>query len=93
VEDRGDVAVPSGVVAFLFSDVEDSTGLWAADAEAMSASLRVHDDVVRSRIERRGGYVFTTAGDAFCASSQRASDAVAAAEQIQVALRSRRRVG
>ncbi|MDW3212972.1 MAG: adenylate/guanylate cyclase domain-containing protein [Ilumatobacteraceae bacterium] len=83
---RGDVAVPSGVVAFLFTDVEGSTGLWATDAEAMAASLRVHDDVVRTGIEQRGGYVFTTAGDAFCAAFQRASDAVGAAEQIQEAL-------
>jgi class 3 adenylate cyclase len=86
VADGGDVVVPSGVVAFLFTDVEDSTGLWAADTEAMSASLRIPDDVVRTRIEERGGYVFTTAGDAFCAAFQRASDAVAAAEQIQEAL-------
>jgi class 3 adenylate cyclase len=67
VADLGDVVVPSGVVAFLFTDVEGSTGLRAADTEAMSAPLRVHDDVVRTGIEGRGGYVFTTAGDAFCA--------------------------
>ena len=73
-------------MAFLFTDVEGSTGLWATDAEAMAASLRVHDDVVRTGIEKRGGYVFTTAGDVFCAAFQRASDAVGAAGQIQEAL-------
>ena len=33
--------LPSGTVTFLFTDVEGSTRLWAADKEAMSASLVV----------------------------------------------------
>jgi len=86
VTDAAGDAIPSGVVAFLFTDVEGSTALWAADAAAMSASLQVHDEIVRAGIEGRGGYIFATAGDAYCASFQRASDAVAAAEQIQSTL-------
>ena len=31
----------------------------------MSASLRVHDAVLRDAFESRRGYVFTTAGDSF----------------------------
>lgn len=31
--------VPSGVVSFLFTDVERSTRLWQADPEGMRASL------------------------------------------------------
>jgi predicted ATPase len=77
---------PSGTVTFLFTDVEGSTRLWAADAEAMSASLLVHDAVVRSAIESAGGYVFTTAGDSFAAAFSRASDAVSAAAAIQAGL-------
>ena len=80
---RGDAGRPSGTVTFLFTDVEGSTRLWARDPDAMSASLRVHDVVVRRAIEDRGGYVFTTAGDAFCAAFDRASDAVAAADAAQ----------
>ena len=52
----------------------------------MSASLRAHDDIVRSAIEECGGYVFTTAGDAFCAAFQRATDGVAAAMSMQARL-------
>jgi class 3 adenylate cyclase len=52
----------------------------------MSAPLRIHDQILRSGIEDRCGYVFTTAGDAFCAAFHRASDAVTAAGQIQKAL-------
>jgi len=81
-----EISLPSGTVTFLFTDVEGSTGLWADDAGAMSASLRVHDQILREGIEAAGGYVFTTAGDAFCAAFERASDAVGAARAMQAAL-------
>ena len=75
---------PSGTVTFLFTDVEGSTKLWAADKDAMSASLLVHDSVLRAAIEGNGGYVFTTAGDSFAAAFARASDAVRAATESQI---------
>jgi len=78
--------LPSGVVTFLFTDVEDSTVLWAADADAMSASLRVHDQIMREVVGAHGGYVFTTAGDAFRVAFDRASDGVSCASTAQVAL-------
>ena len=74
---------PSGTVTFLFTDVEGSTRLWAADSDAMSASLQMHDRILRGAIESFGGYVFTTAGDSFAAAFARASDAVVAAAQAQ----------
>jgi class 3 adenylate cyclase len=40
-------ATPSGVVTFLFTDVEGSTRRWEADAQAMRAALGAHDDVLR----------------------------------------------
>ncbi len=85
VGDRGRT-VPSGIVTFLFTDVEGSTRLWDEDRDAMSASLHVHDVVLRKVFESRGGYVFTTAGDSFAVAFGRASDAVAAAERTQVEL-------
>jgi predicted ATPase/class 3 adenylate cyclase len=80
------VTVPSGTVTFLFTDVEGSTRLWAADREAMSASLALHDAILRGTIERGGGYVFSTGGDSFSAAFARASDAVAAAQRAQAEL-------
>lgn len=77
------MSIPSGLVAFLFSDVEGSTRLWAADSDAMSASLKVHDEILRTQIESFGGYIFTTAGDAFCAAFDKATDAVSAAIAAQ----------
>ena len=43
---RGDAmtaAAPSGVVTFLFTDVEGSTRRWEADADAMRVALAAHD--------------------------------------------------
>ena len=77
---------PSGTVTILFTDVQGSTRLRAADKEAMSASLLVHDSILRGAIEGNGGYVFTTAGDSFAAAFGRASDAVRAATESQRAL-------
>ena len=45
---RGDAmtaAAPSGVVTFLFTDVEGSTRRWETDAEGMRAALAAHDQV------------------------------------------------
>ena len=40
-------AAPSGVVTFLFTDVEGSTRRWEADADGMRAALAAHDEVLR----------------------------------------------
>jgi class 3 adenylate cyclase len=78
--------VPTGAVTFLFSDVVGSTRLWAADAEAMSASLRIHDQMLNDTIAKFSGHVFATAGDSFAVAFQRASAAVECAAAIQVSL-------
>jgi class 3 adenylate cyclase len=44
-------AAPSGVVTFLFTDVEGSTRRWEADAAAMRAALLTHDEVLRTAID------------------------------------------
>ena len=44
-------AAPSGVVTFLFTDVEGSTRRWEADADAMRAALLAHDEVLHAAIE------------------------------------------
>jgi class 3 adenylate cyclase len=42
---------PSGVVTFLFADVEGSTRRWEADADGMQAALAAHHEVLRAAIE------------------------------------------
>ena len=39
-------AAPSGVVTFLFTDIEGSTRRWEADADGMRAALVVPDKVL-----------------------------------------------
>ena len=77
-------AAPSGVVTFLFTDVEGSTRRWENDANAMRAALAAHDEVLRSAIEAHGGWLFKHTGDGVCAafSSPRAAvDAAIAAQR------------
>ncbi len=52
----------------------------------MSASLAVHDDVLRDAVRRHGGHVFSTAGDAFAAAFHTTTDALDAAVTAQRAL-------
>jgi len=52
---RSGSPLPTGTVTFLFTDVEGSTRLWAADADAMSTSLRRHDQAIRQAVESHGG--------------------------------------
>src|ERR1700682_6426453 len=75
---------PSGVVTFLFTDIEGSTRRWEADADAMRAALLAHDEVLRAAIEAHGGFLFSHTGDgvvAAFASPKAAVDAAVAAQQ------------
>ncbi len=78
--------VPTGTVTFLFTDIEGSTKLWEQHANPMKSALQRHDLLMREAIERNGGYVFKTVGDAFCAAFSKASDALSAAVAAQHAL-------
>ena len=50
--------LPSGTVTFLFTDIEGSTRLWEDHPSEVEAALELHDQVLRSAIEDRGGYVW-----------------------------------
>ncbi len=68
---------------FLFTDIEGSTRLWERDRLAMQRALERHDALLRAAIEGRGGRVFKTVGDAFCAVFDDARAAVEAAAEGQ----------
>jgi predicted ATPase len=77
-------AAPSGVVTFLFTDVEGSTRRWEKDADAMRAALAAHDEVLRGTIAAHGGLLFKHTGDGVCAafaSPRSAVDAAVAAQR------------
>jgi predicted ATPase/class 3 adenylate cyclase len=73
-------------VTFLFTDIEGSTARWEQQPEAMRAALARHDALLHAAISGRGGYVFKTVGDAFCAAFTTAPQALAAAVDAQRAL-------
>jgi predicted ATPase/class 3 adenylate cyclase len=77
---------PSGVVTFLFTDVEGSTRRWEADADGMRIALAAHDEVLRAAIEAHGGWLFKHTGDGVCAAFASPKSAVDAAVAAQRAL-------
>src|SRR5271165_4726562 len=79
-------ALPSGTVAFLFTDIEGSTVRWDRDPAAMQHAVRRHDELMKAIIAEHAGHVFKTIGDAFCAVFWHPSDALAAAVHAQRAL-------
>lgn len=79
-------ARPTGSVTFLFTDIEGSTRLWERDEALAREAVARHDAALRAAIEARGGYVFKTVGDAFCAAFQTADAALAAAVASQRAI-------
>jgi predicted ATPase/DNA-binding SARP family transcriptional activator len=81
---------PTGTVTFGFTDVEDSSQLWATDRADTAAAVTRHDELVRTTADRHGGYVFATGGDSFGVAFHRARDCVAWAGELQAALRSER---
>jgi predicted ATPase/class 3 adenylate cyclase len=81
--------LPTGTVTFLFTDVEGSTRLWEEHPDEMGPALARHDEIVESLARSNDGVVVRPRGegDSRFAVFARASDAVAAAFQIQLALR------
>ena len=77
---------PSGLVTFLFTEIQGSTRLWERYPDAMAVALARHDAIMREAIASHHGYVFKTIGDAFCAAFPTASDGLAAAVEAQRAL-------
>jgi predicted ATPase/class 3 adenylate cyclase len=84
--DEAPVAIPSGTITFLFTDIEGSTQRWDRDRSAMELAVRRHDALMRDAIAAHNGHVFKTIGDAFCAAFARPEDAVAAMFDAQRAL-------
>ena len=73
-------------LAFLFTDIEGSTRLWERQKEAMARDLARHDALLRAEVERAGGRVFKTVGDAVHAVFPTALAALEAAAASQRAV-------
>ncbi len=77
--------LPSGVVTFLLTDVEGSTGLWEAAPAAMPSLIARHYELLHEAVQRHGGSlpVEQGEGDSVVAAFRSGSDAVAAAISAQ----------
>jgi DNA-binding NarL/FixJ family response regulator/class 3 adenylate cyclase len=75
--------LPRGTLTFLFTDVEDSTGLVRDLRDAYGAVIADHRRLVRDAVEERGGYEIDCRGDEFFLVFARPDDAVATALAIQ----------
>jgi class 3 adenylate cyclase len=77
-------AAPSGVVTFLFTDIEGSTRRWEADADAMRSAVVAHEKVLRTAIEAHDGFLFSHTGDGLVAAFASPMSAVNAADRAAV---------
>ena len=79
---------PAGIVAFVFTDLEDYTQLSETDPAGMRAALARHVGLIDDAIRRHHGIraVEQSAADRTVSAFDRASDALAAALDMQVAM-------
>src|SRR5215207_9939319 len=79
--------LPSGTVAFLFTDIEGSTKRWEADQRATFEAVQRHFTLVEEAISTHDGVLFKKIGDAVQAAFPTVPKAISAAIQAQIALR------
>lgn len=77
------VALPTGTVTFLFTDIEGSTKLLQLLGDRYSDALGHHSAIIRAAVRQFGGVEVSTEGDAFFVSFASAVNAVAAAVTSQ----------
>ena len=78
--------LPTGTVTFLFTDIEGSTRLLEELGDRYADVLAEHRRALRDAWRRHEGVEVDTQGDAFFVAFSRASNAVAAAADAQLAL-------
>ena len=81
-----EAALPSGLVTFLFTDIEGSTRLFSDLGDSYVDVLDRHHRVLRAVWEDHGGAEVSTEGDSFLVAFGSANDAITAAAAGQRAL-------
>ena len=79
-------ALPTGTVTFLFTDIEGSTRILQGLGDRYRDVLAQHHQLVREALAAHDGIEVGTEGDAFFAVFALATDAIAAAADLQPAL-------
>ena len=83
IERRRGKSLPAGVVTFLFTDIENSSGWWEARPGDMRASLAAHDALIAEVVSMHGGVVVKHLGDGCWAAFGSATNAATAAIDFQ----------
>ena len=80
--------LPSGMLTFLFTDIEGSTVLWEEHPEQARTAMKRHDEIVEDVVGRHNGMLVRPRGegDSRFAVFVRATDAVSGAAALQKAL-------
>src|SRR5512141_42621 len=77
------MALPSGTVTFLFTDIEGSTKLAQKYPDAMPVLLARHHEILRGAIQAQNGYIFQNDGDSLAVAFHSPMDALNAASNAQ----------
>src|SRR4051812_17570680 len=85
---RPPVDLPTGIVTFLFTDIEGSSGLWERAPESMGRAIERHGAIITTLTEQHRGVVVKERGegDSFFTVFSQPTDALTAACAIQAAL-------
>ncbi len=73
----------TGVLTFVFTDIEGSTTRWDRAPDAMAQALATHDSIVSETLQAHGGNVFKRLGDGFCCVFPVPARAAEAAVEVQ----------
>lgn len=76
----------SGLITFLFTDIEGSTKLSQEYPDTLQSALDLHHSILQSTFESHNGHVFEIVGDAFYCAFQNPEDALKAAVETQLNL-------
>lgn len=76
-------SLPTGIVTFLFTDIQGSTSLWEQRPDLMAVALQLHNAIIRQAVQAHGGVVFKMVGDEFQVAFSSASQALQAAVEAQ----------
>jgi len=84
----GPDGLPEGILTFLLTDIEGSTPLWERHQAVMGAALARHEALVAKMVAAHGGRLIKSQGegDSTLSVFQRASDAAAAAIDLERAI-------
>jgi predicted ATPase/class 3 adenylate cyclase len=80
------LALPTGTVTFLLTDIEGSTALWERTGERFAAALASHHLLLRRLFRQHGGAEVKELGDGFLVAFASAGDALSCALAVQRAL-------